>query len=198
MTSSSSRRVSAFVRPQQFRSSGVGQGLPIPTPTLLRHTNDHSHLGSDRSSSSSLLTTIPSQLSNTSESFYPAAAAAILPYHHPTPMWASSNVFYHFALPPHSTGPPPPPNPHSVLTDLSSYGRPLHLPSPTGCTIPGCLDCHSSVTINPVSGTSGGRRQSNESRSSHSEESKSPTLDSCSMEVIEVDSGKEDEIIDMK
>jgi hypothetical protein len=80
---------------------------------------------------------------------------------------------------------------------LSSYGRPLHLPPPTGCTIPGCLDCgHNPASLG--SAVEAGSRRERSSGSGSGDSSKSPTLESSSMDVIEVDSGKEDEIIDMK
>ncbi|CAL8071173.1 unnamed protein product [Orchesella dallaii] len=152
ISSSSTKRISAFVRPQQ---------------TL------HGHGSNPISPSSSSLLGLPNRvdLSSTLHPFTPSSAPAptsilpsssvasaanlgaisdsfnlptILPYH-PAPMWASSNVFYHFALPP-APPPPPPPHPHpspsNSLTDFSSsYGRPFHLPPPTGCTIAGCQDC---------------------------------------------------------
>lgn len=138
--SSSTKRISAFVRPQQTLHQGPPHGTnQSSTPSLL---------GFPARPDLPLHPLLPPPPS--SDSFNATTALpTILPYH-PAPMWASSNVFYHFALPhAHAPAPPPPPpippTQSSLLTELTSpppgWSRPFHLPPPTGCTIAGCQDC---------------------------------------------------------
>lgn len=139
-TGNNSRRISAFVKPQRSSrhimttpsnnnavpSSGSSAGSFTPRG----HSSADLPLGPGPTASMTQLFQNPN---NPTPSDPFSLSTAMLPYHTPPPMWAS-NIFYHFALP-HSQ----PAN----LSDLGSslYGRPFHLPSPTGCTIPGCRDC---------------------------------------------------------
>ncbi|CAG7818880.1 unnamed protein product, partial [Allacma fusca] len=168
---SSSRRLSAFVRPQQSRLNS----------TSTRHPLSSDHHNNVKSSLNPLLN--PSSASNSSgEPFFPAAA--ILPYPHTGPMWASSNVFYHFALPPQPAALIPG---GTSLGDLASspvnYGGPIHFPPSSGCTIPGCRDCVLVARGIPEIATSSRSR-------STSNESASPL--SLENSVIDVDSIKGD------
>lgn len=149
-SSSTSKRISAFVRPQQSLHTSVS------SPPGIIPTNASSLIGFPTRPDVPLHPLLPPlpPSGSLSDSFGTTTATAmptILPYH-PAPMWASSNVFYHFApiMPPAPAPVPPPssslaPPQGSTLTELTSPSvwnpRPFHLPPPTGCNINGCQDC---------------------------------------------------------
>jgi hypothetical protein len=129
--SQSSRRVSAFVKPQRSRHPPTN----VPTSFASRHPDTPQMPGIVPPMSSFLQN--PS-LATSSGPPDPFNLSAMLPYHQPPPLWAGSNIFYHFAIPPN-----PNVSSSNANLDLSSsmYNRPLHLPPPSGCTIAGCRDC---------------------------------------------------------
>jgi hypothetical protein len=155
--SQSTRRLSAFVKPQRLRQSNASSSS---SSQLFTSHPDRDHVMTNISGSNVPIPPLLQQsLTNGPPSSLPPGPPdpftfnSVLPYHHPTPMWASSNIFYHFAIPPPPTPPQSLAQSGQSSAEISSLygGRPLHLPPPTGCTIPGCRDCvsFSPRSINP-------------------------------------------------